>query len=126
MSGETVNRKSFLLVDDDAGFLTGLQELFAEMARGRWDIFTAGNHAQALALLSKFSVDVVVLDIGMPVVDGVQFLQLLSRTHPSQQVVMLTARRFSSKSRRRRTALPPCLPRSMRWPERCRKEASAA
>jgi DNA-binding NarL/FixJ family response regulator len=92
MSGETVNRKSFLLVDDDAGFLTGLQELFAEMARGRWDIFTAGNHAQALALLSKFSVDVVVLDIGMPVVDGVQFLQLLSRTHPSQQVVMLTGR----------------------------------
>jgi CheY-like chemotaxis protein len=79
-------------VDDDAGFLTSIQELFSEMARGRWDIFTAENHAQALALLSKVRVDVVVLDIGMPVMDGIQFLQLLSRTHPSQQVVMLTGR----------------------------------
>ena len=36
--------------------------------------------------------DVVVLDIGMPVMDGIQFLQLLGRTHPGQQVVMLTGR----------------------------------
>jgi CheY-like chemotaxis protein len=90
MSGETVKRKSFLFVDDDAGFLTGVQELFSEMGRGRWDVFTAGNHAQALALLTKLRVDVVVLDIGMPVMDGIQFLQLLGRTYPNQQVVMLT------------------------------------
>ena len=92
MSAETVKRKSFLFVDDDAGFLTGIQELFAEMGRGRWDVFTAANHAQALALLSRLRVDVVVLDIGMPVMDGIQFLQLLGRTHPAQQVVMLTGR----------------------------------
>jgi CheY-like chemotaxis protein len=90
MPGETIKRKSFLFVDDDAGFLTGVQEIFSEMGRGRWDVFTAGNHAQALALLTKLRVDVVVLDIGMPVMDGVQFLQLLGRTHPNQQVVMLT------------------------------------
>jgi CheY-like chemotaxis protein len=90
MSGETVKRKSFLFVDDDAGFLTGIQELFSEMSRGRWDVFTAENHAQALALLAKLRVDVVVLDIGMPVMDGIQFLQLLGRTHPGQQVAMLT------------------------------------
>jgi CheY-like chemotaxis protein len=90
MSGETTKRKAFLFVDDDAGFLTGIQELFSEMARGKWDIFTAENHAQALALLAKLRVDVVVLDIGMPVMDGIQFLQLLGRTNPGQQVVMLT------------------------------------
>src|ERR1017187_4310103 len=90
MPGETNKRKALLFVDDDAGFLTGIQELFSEMARGKWDIFTAGNHAQALALLAKLRVDVVVLDIGMPVMDGIQFLQLLGRTNPGQQVVMLT------------------------------------
>jgi CheY-like chemotaxis protein len=90
MPGETLKRKSFLFVDDDAGFLTGIQELFSEMGRGRWDVFTAANHAQALALLAKVRVDVVVLDIGMPVMDGIQFLQLLGRTHPSQKVTMLT------------------------------------
>ena len=90
MSGETVKRNAFLFVDDDAEFLAGIQGLFAEMSRGRWDIFTAENHAQALAVLAKLRVDVVVLDIGMPVLDGIQFLQLLGRTHPGQQVVMLT------------------------------------
>ena len=88
--GEIIKRKSFLFVDDDAEFLAGIQGLFSEMARGRWDIFTAENHAQALELLARLPVDVVVVDIGMPVMDGTQFLQLLSRTHPSQPVVMLT------------------------------------
>jgi len=90
MSDEAIKRKAFLFVDDDVGFLTGIQGLFSEMARGKWDIFTAENHAKALALLAKLRVDVVVLDIGMPVLDGIHFLQLLGRTHPGQQVVMLT------------------------------------
>jgi CheY-like chemotaxis protein len=88
--GDNIKRKSFLFVDDDAAFLTGIQGLFSEMACGRWDIFTAENHAQALALLAKLRVDVVVLDIGMPMMDGIQFLQLLGRTHPGQPVVMLS------------------------------------
>ena len=90
MSGETSRRKSFLFVDDDAAFLAGIQALFSEIGSGRWDVFTAGSHAQALALLAKLRVDVVVVDIGMPVMDGVQFLQLLGRTHPNQQVAILT------------------------------------
>jgi CheY-like chemotaxis protein len=88
--GDNIKRKSFLFVDDDAAFLAGIQGLFSEMACGKWDIFTAENHAQALALLAKLRVDVVVLDIGMPMMDGIQFLQLLGRTHPGQPVVMLS------------------------------------
>ena len=102
MPGDTIKRKAFLFVDDDAGFLTGIQELFSEMARGRWDVFTAGNHAQALALLGKLRVDVVVLDIGMPEMDGIQFLQLLGRTNPGQRVVMLTG---AATEERRKTCL---------------------
>jgi DNA-binding NarL/FixJ family response regulator len=88
--GEPNKPKTFLFVDDEAAFLTGIRELFTTMARGRWEVFTAENHAQALALLAKLRVDVVVMDIGMPGMDGIQFLQLLGRTHPGQQVVMLT------------------------------------
>ena len=97
MSGDTIKRKAFLFVDDDAEFLAGMEELFFEMGRGKWDIFTAGNHAQALAVLAKLRVDVVVLDIGMPVMDGIQFLQLLGRTNPGQQVVMLTGEATDEK-----------------------------
>jgi CheY-like chemotaxis protein len=90
MPSETPKRKCFLFVDDDAGFLTGIQELFSEMGHGRCEVLTAENHAQALALLAKLHIDVVVLDIGMPVMDGIQLLQLLGRTHPSQKVAVLT------------------------------------
>jgi CheY-like chemotaxis protein len=88
--GEIIKRKALLFVDDDVEFLNNIQALFAEMARGKWDIFAAENHAQALALLAKLRVDLVVLDIGMPGLDGIQFLQLLGRTHPGQPVAILT------------------------------------
>lgn len=53
---------------------------------------TATNHSQALEQLKAQPVDAVVLDVEMPVMDGIEFLRLLSRTHPGQQVVMLTGR----------------------------------
>ena len=82
--------KHFLFVDDEEGFLTAVKQLFSSMSQGKWTIFTAQNHAQALDVLQNNRISVVVLDIGMPVMDGFQFLRLLQRTHPGQQVVMLT------------------------------------
>lgn len=84
-------RKQFLFVDDDAEFLTGIRDFFGALSQGSWEIHLAQNHAQAFAALQKQKMDLIVVDIGMPVVDGVQFLRLLNRTHPGQQVVMLTA-----------------------------------
>jgi CheY-like chemotaxis protein len=92
MPGQTPRRKQFLFVDDDLNFLSGIVQLFSEMSKGSWEIFTAENHSQALALLRQRSMDVVVLDLDMPVMDGLQFLRLLARTHPGQQVVILTGR----------------------------------
>lgn len=83
-------KKSFLFVDDSNDFLSAAQEVFADLSKGTWRIHTALNHAEALNILSRERLDVVVLDVDMPVMDGVQFLQLLGRTHPGQQVVILT------------------------------------
>lgn len=90
MTAEGTKRKRFLFVDDDAAFLAALRELFTSMSRGSWEIFTAENHAQGLAELQRQRMDVVVLDIGMRVMDGIQFLNLLRRTNPDQSIVMLT------------------------------------
>jgi CheY-like chemotaxis protein len=87
---QSQRRKRFLFVDDDGAFLSNIREFFGELSQGIWDIQLALNHAQALAALTKGKFDLVVVDIGMPVVDGVQFLRLLNRAHPGQQVVMLT------------------------------------
>ncbi len=90
MSEETKKRKSFLFVDDDAPFLAGIRDVFSGMARGSWEIFTAQNHGQALALLQQQRVSVLVLDLDMPDMDGLQFLRLLQGTHPGLPVVILT------------------------------------
>ena len=97
MNTESVRRKHFLFVDDDGGFLADLCQLFTEMSGGAWEIFTAENHSQALALLRGQTVDVVVLDLDMPVMDGLQFLKLLSRTYPGQSVVILTGQASEEK-----------------------------
>lgn len=78
------------MVDDDADFLALVRELFVAAGGGKWEVFTATNHAQALELLQKERMDLVVLDIGMPIMDGFQFTRLLSRAHPGQNVAMLT------------------------------------
>jgi DNA-binding NarL/FixJ family response regulator len=92
MANEPIKRKQFLFVDDDPNFLNVIRELFLQMAGGSWEIFTAQNHAQALAVLREERIDVVVVDLDMPVMDGLQFLRLLGRTHPGQQAAVLSGR----------------------------------
>src|SRR5690348_16671951 len=92
MQDDGPKRKQFLLVDDDADCLATLTGLLKQMSKGQWAIRTATNHYQALEQLKGEPVDAVVLDVEMPVMDGIEFLRLLGRTHPGQQVVMLTGR----------------------------------
>jgi len=90
MAGTTSKPLNVLFVDDDPDFLTGLAHLFAAKAGGAWNISTALSHAQALERMGQGAVDLVVVDIGMPVMDGLQFLKLLRRTNPGQQTAVLT------------------------------------
>ena len=82
----------FLIIDDDPQFLAAIGASFRELSGGRWTIRTATNHSQALEHLKAQPMNLVVLDVEMPVMDGVEFLRLLGRTHPGQQVVMLSER----------------------------------
>lgn len=77
-------------MDDDAVFLGTIADLFAAWSHDKWRIHQAGSADQALDLLKKEKVDVIVVDANMPVLDGVQFLKVLSRRHPELKKVMLT------------------------------------
>jgi len=83
-------RKKVLFVDDDLSFLDVLKALMASYAADTWDIFTASETGQALALLQEHHPDLVVVDVHMPVVDGLQFLRLLQRKYPNTLKVVLT------------------------------------
>ncbi len=65
-----------LLVDDDPIFLT-LAELAIKKERNKVEIFKAMNGEEAISFLKNQSVDIIFLDLNMPVMNGWEFLDVL-------------------------------------------------
>ncbi len=76
-----------LLVDDEEEFV----ETLAERMRTRgMEVSTSNSGADALELVDDEDFDVVVLDLKMPGIDGLDALQRIKRRRPDIQVVLLT------------------------------------
>jgi DNA-binding NtrC family response regulator len=76
-----------LLVDDDADFRESVARRFT---RRGFQVQEATHGEQALQLASLRQFDVVVLDMVMPGLSGIQVLQQLKLTHPECEVILLT------------------------------------
>ena len=83
-----------LLVDDEIEFVNTLSNRLG-MRGITTDVVYDGE--QALEYVTKHAPDVIVLDLEMPKVHGMEVLRRLSKTHPKIQVVILTA--FGTESR---------------------------
>jgi CheY-like chemotaxis protein len=79
-----------LFVDDNNAFLEAITELYAILGDQTCEIHRASTADQALAALHQNAIDLVVLDIGMPVLDGVQLLTLIHRRYPDVKKAILT------------------------------------
>jgi DNA-binding NtrC family response regulator len=77
-----------LFVDDEERFLATTKILMEK--RGVENLRTATNGHDALRILRKERIDVVVLDVKMPGMDGVEVLRRIKQEHPLVQVIMLT------------------------------------
>lgn len=78
------------VVDDHPFILDGLEQLF----RGEADceiVARATTGEEALAAIDQHQPDVVVLDVRMPGMDGIDVLRALSRRSSAPKVVLLTA-----------------------------------
>ena len=84
------DRKQILIVDDDEKLAALLQESLRTMGEG-YDVFTARGTDEALAKVSKRSFDLVITDLRMPEVDGLQLLEALKAINPSIVTVVMTA-----------------------------------
>lgn len=76
-----------LLVDDEIDFVKSLSERL-EMRDLKAD--TAFDGEQALKSVKDKQPNVIVLDLKMPGMDGLEVLRLLKKAHPDVQVVILT------------------------------------
>jgi DNA-binding NtrC family response regulator len=76
-----------LLVDDEVRFL---ETLGKRLRKRNIDITLANNAQEALRILRERPVDVVVLDLKMPGMDGIQAVREIKRATPLVEVIMLT------------------------------------
>jgi len=77
-----------LLIDDHTLFRAGLCDL---LTRRKIDVVAAvGNGTEGLEQASKEDLDIVLLDMRMPQMDGISVLKKLKEVHPDLPVAMLT------------------------------------
>ncbi len=79
-----------VLVVDDEPTLTNL--LSMALRYEGWEVRTAGEGRQALALTREFRPDAIVLDIMLPDIDGLQVLQRVRANGSETPVLFLTAK----------------------------------
>lgn len=70
-----------LFVDDEPNVLTSLRRMLRSQ-RGDWEMFFVESGAEALKVMARQPVDVVVADIKMPGMDGAELLSHIRKRHP--------------------------------------------
>jgi len=76
-----------LLVDDEEEFLTSSSQA---LGRRGFEVDIAPNGVSALDMIDKSSYDLIVLDVKMPDIDGIEVFRQISKKLPDLPVILLT------------------------------------
>jgi two-component system, chemotaxis family, chemotaxis protein CheY len=81
-----------LIVDDSSVMRKIVERSLAQAGIEMSQVFQAGNGAEALAVLTENRVDLILCDINMPVMDGLEFIKQLPEVGNAKNVpvVMIT------------------------------------
>lgn len=81
------NKSRILVIDDDIGLS---KTLLAILAAKGYETFVARDGAEGLALLEGNSVNLVLTDLGLPDISGIDILGKVKTLYPATQVIILT------------------------------------
>lgn len=80
---------TLLLVDDEPSILVALRRT---LAKHNYNLLTTDNPREVLSILARESVDVLISDIDMPHMTGIELVAAVRRAHPGVVRILLTGR----------------------------------
>src|SRR5437867_6451107 len=86
-----VTQPKILLLDDDQDFLDLYREMLSQHLSCLPDVRVASTGARALALLESEQFHLLIVDLNMPKMDGLQVLSIARRKYPELRLLILTA-----------------------------------
>ena len=84
-----VNKLNILLCDDHELIISGLRQLL-ERENNVLSVTSASNGKDALDLLQNTSFDLLISDVSMPVMDGIELSKKAKQQFPQLKIIMLT------------------------------------
>ncbi len=84
---DTNYKESLLLVDDEPGIRNLLSISLADLG---FDVMTAAEGSQAMDLFDAHQPSIVLTDIKMPGMDGIELLRRIKEAKPDTEVIMIT------------------------------------
>ncbi len=80
-----------LLLDDDQDFLDLYREMLSQHLPCQPEVKCANTGARALAILESETFSLIIVDLNMPKMDGLQAITVVRRKYPQLRLVVLTA-----------------------------------
>lgn len=109
--------KRILFVDDEAQVLAGLRSRLHRL-RSEWDMAFADSGAKALDVLAERPFDVIITDVQMPQMDGIELLRIVSQQWPHMVRILLSGYSESAQVARlaslvHQSLSKPCAPQHL-------------
>jgi len=75
-----------LIVDDDRE----LRDFLYCTLKDKYSVATIGSEGEAISYMAEHSVDVVLMDVNMPKVDGINALAEIKKNYPQTEAIMMS------------------------------------
>jgi len=84
---QMTEKATILVVDDEHG----VRQSFNMLLKDAYDVLLAETGEEAIRIFSKYSIDIILLDIRLPDIDGLDLLTQLKEADPNTEIIMVTA-----------------------------------
>ncbi|MBN1340018.1 MAG: sigma-54-dependent Fis family transcriptional regulator [Bacteroidales bacterium] len=82
-----MDKLNIMVLDDEPGYR---EEIYEYLSQRGFQVHTAGRPSEAFTLLETLPVDIAIIDIRLPEMNGLEVLQRVKKTSPSTEAIMIT------------------------------------